>query len=39
MVKNRLYSIEDYYKMTEFGIIKPNEKLELIAGEIYKKRH
>lgn len=39
MVINRLYSIEDYYKMAEFGIIKPNEKLELINGEIYKKLH
>ena len=38
MVKYRQYSIEDYYKMAEFGIIKPNEKLELINGEIYVKR-
>lgn len=34
MSEKRLYSVEDYYKMAEFGIIKPNEKLELIHGEI-----
>ncbi len=32
--KKRLITVEEYYQMAEFGILKPNEKLELIHGEI-----
>lgn len=35
-VEKRLLTVDDYYKMAEFGIIKPNERVELINGEIIK---
>lgn len=37
-VVKRLISTEDYNKMAEIGMLKPDERLELINGEIYTKR-
>lgn len=34
-VVKRLISTEDYYKMAEIGMLKPDERVELINGEIY----
>ena len=30
----RRFSVEEYYKMAEAGILKPNERVELIDGDI-----
>jgi len=35
-VMKRLINVDEYYKMAEVGILKPDERLELINGEIYK---
>jgi Uma2 family endonuclease len=35
-VKKRLITVDEYYQMAEFGILKPDEKVELINGEIIK---
>lgn len=35
-VEKRLLTVDDYYKMAEFGILKPDERVELINGEIIK---
>ncbi len=34
-VKKRQFTIAEYYKMADTGILKFNEKLELLEGEIY----
>ncbi|MEQ8414301.1 MAG: Uma2 family endonuclease [Imperialibacter sp.] len=34
-VMKRLINVDEYYKMAEVGILKPDERLELINGEIY----
>lgn len=35
LVTKRLINTEEYYKMAEVGMLKPDEKVELINGEIY----
>ncbi len=35
VISKRLISSEEYHKMEETGMLKPNEKVELINGEIY----
>ncbi|MEQ8469060.1 MAG: Uma2 family endonuclease [Coleofasciculus sp. E1-EBD-02] len=36
-VKLRLWTIEEYHRMAEVGILQPDESVELIAGQIIKK--
>lgn len=35
-VQRRLFTVEDYYKMADAGIIKPDDRVELINGEIIR---
>lgn len=35
-IEKRLFTVEDYYKMAETGILKPTDRVELINGEIVK---
>jgi len=35
-VVKRLINVEEYYKMAEVGILKPEDRVELIHGEIYR---
>ncbi|WP_162342756.1 Uma2 family endonuclease [Cyclobacterium salsum] len=35
-VIKRLINVEEYHKMAEMGIFKPDDRLELIHGEIYE---
>lgn len=35
-VERQLFTVEEYYKMAEVGILKPSDRFELIKGEIYK---
>src|SRR3954468_20429676 len=32
--KRRRFSVDEYYKMAEAGILKPDERLELIYGDV-----
>lgn len=32
----RLFTVDDYYKMLEVGVLTENERVELIRGEIVK---
>ncbi len=33
----RLWTVEEYHRLAEFGILTPDEKVELIAGQIIRK--
>lgn len=35
--QRRLFTVSDYYKMAEVGILSPDDRIELIGGEILKK--
>ncbi|MBK7872485.1 MAG: Uma2 family endonuclease [Saprospiraceae bacterium] len=35
-IKRQLFTVEDYYKMADVGILKPEDRVELIKGEIIK---
>ena len=35
-VEKRLINVEEYYKMAEVGILKTDDRVELINGEIYE---
>lgn len=35
-VSKRLINVDEYYKMAEMGILKPDDRLELINGGIYE---
>jgi Uma2 family endonuclease len=35
-VEQRLFTVDEYYRMSETGILKPDERVELIEGVIVK---
>lgn len=35
-IEKQLFTVEEYYKMAEVGILKPSDRVELINGEIVK---
>ena len=35
-VERRLFTVDDYYQMAEIGLLKPEERVELVEGEIVK---
>ena len=35
-VERRLFTVDEYYRMAEVGLLKPDERVELIDGEIVK---
>jgi Uma2 family endonuclease len=35
-LEKRLFTVQDYYKMAEVGIIKPSDRVELLNGEVIK---
>ncbi len=37
VVSKRLINVDEYYKIAEIGILKPDDRLELINGVIYEK--
>jgi len=37
-VVKRLINVNEYYKMAEVGILKPDDRVELINGEIFQIR-
>ena len=36
-VPRRLFTVDEYYKMAKVGILKPDERVELLDGEIIVK--
>jgi len=35
-VQRQLFTVDEYYKMAETGVLKPSDRVELIRGEIFK---
>jgi len=33
-ISKRLFTVDDYYRMAEVGILRPNDRVELIRGEV-----
>lgn len=36
-IPRRLFNVDEYYKMAEIGVLRPEEHVELLAGEIFEK--
>jgi len=39
MVERRRFSVDDYYRMADAGIIGDQERVELIDGEVVNRSH
>src|ERR1700704_3612342 len=36
-IPRRLFNVDEYYKLAEIGVLRPEEHLELLQGEIFEK--